>query len=116
VSALKADIVKPRSSDLVNASCSYRVNVGKTDLPGVLANHLETGGLTVAHDLPMRDQLIADLSALEIKITNAGNQVLDAKRKDGSHSDLAIAAAIALLVSNQAFMGPHEAPLIGYWG
>lgn len=92
------------------------MNVGKTDLLGVLANHLEAGALTVAHDLPMRDQLIADLSALEIKITNAGNSVLDAKRKDGSHSGLAIAAAIALLVSNQAFMGSHEAPCVGYWG
>ena len=98
-----------------SSTSGYRVNVGKTDLLGVLANHLETGGLTVAGDLPMRDQLIADLSALEIKITNAGNQVLDAKRKDGSHSDLAIAAAIALLVSNQAFMGSHEVKCEGYW-
>ena len=98
-----------------SSTSGYRVNVGKTDLLGVLANHLETGGLTVAGDLAMRHQLVADLSALEIKITNAGNQVLDAKRKDGSHSDLAIAAAIALLVSNQDFMGSHEAPCAGYW-
>ena len=45
----------------------------------------------------------------------AGNQVLDAKRTDDTHSDLAIAAAIALYASSQAYIGSHVGQLAGYW-
>ncbi len=56
-----------------------------------------------------------ELEAFEVKTTAAGNQVLDAKRTDDTHSDLAIAAAIALYASSQAYIGSHVGQLAGYW-
>ena len=70
-------------------------------------------GMRFANQQRSRELL---LSALEIKITNAGNMILDAKRKDGLHSDLAIAAAIALYASSQAYIGSHVGQLAGDWG
>ena len=87
----------------------------KAKLIGDLANGLETGKLTIAHGLNLRDQIVKDLGAFEIKVTAAGNSVLDARRtSDGSHADLAIAASLAFYHSDNA---PYcwVGELAGFW-
>ena len=65
---------------------------------------MEQRHLTVAHDHPDRDQLVAEISALEVKVTTASNSVLVASAAD-HHSDLAIAAALAWYHSGNAPSG-----------
>ena len=91
-------------------------NVPKTILLGDLANGLETRKLIAAHDLPLRGRLMQELEAFEVKTTSAGNQVLDARRTDDSHADLAIAAAIALYASSTITIFDHVGTLQGWYG
>ena len=60
--------------------------------------------------------MMQELESFEVKTTSVGNQVLDARRTDHSHADLAIAAAIALYVSSTITIFDHEGVLAGWWG
>ncbi len=75
-------------------------NVAKNILLGNLANGLDTHKVIVAHDLPLRDRFMQELESFEVKTTAAGITVLDARAT--LHADLAIAAALALYLSNNA--------------
>ncbi len=90
-------------------------HVAKTVLLGDLANALETRQLQIAHDLPLRDRFMQELESFEVKTTAAGNQVLDASRTYVHHADLAIAAAIALYLSNNAPQAIEVGRLAGYY-
>lgn len=92
-------------------------NVAKNILLGDLANALETGKLVIAHNLPLKDRLQRELESFEVKVTPAGNPVVDASRSaSAGHADLAIAAALALYHSNNAPQAFVEVPISGYWG
>lgn len=92
-------------------------HVAKNELLGRFANGLETQDLRIAHDLPLRDRLEREIAAFETKTTNAGNIVLDATRSsETGHADLAVAAAIAFYLSDNAPRAFSEAQIAGYWG
>lgn len=64
----------------------------------------------------MRRRIIDELEAFEMRVTQAGNQVLNVTRDDNvGHGDLAIAAALALYHSNTVAGFTGEAPVAGYW-
>lgn len=92
------------------------LNIAKTVLLGDLANALETGHLVIAHDLPLRDRLMAELEAFTVKTTSAGNSILDSSRSESTgHADVAIAAALALAHSNVGAGFTGEGRLAGYY-
>jgi len=72
------------------------VTVAKTLLLENLATGLETGDLTIAHDLPDRQQLLNEIASFELASTSSGNLVLQGGGK-GHHADRAIATALAYL-------------------
>ena len=83
---------------------------------GDLANALETKKLLISADLPLRDRIMREFEAFEVRVTAAGNQVLNiARSEDVGHGDLAIAAALALYHSNNLPGYTGEAKLEGYW-
>ncbi len=65
--------------------------------------------------MPSRNRIAREFEAFEVKTTTAGNTVLDARATE-HHADLAIAAAIALYLSNFGAGFTGEAPVAGYWG
>lgn len=89
-------------------------HVAKTVLLGDLANALETHHLQIAHDLPLRERIAQELESFEVKTSAAGNQILDS-RASGHHADLAIAAAIALYLSNYAPQAMEVGRLEGWY-
>ena len=72
------------------------VTCAKTLLLENMAVGLETGALTVAHDLPGKQYLLNEISSFELASTSAGNLVLSGGGK-GHHADRAIALALAYL-------------------
>ena len=91
-------------------------NVSKSILIGDLANALETRKLLIAADLPLRDRIMRELEAFEVRVTAAGNQVLNiARSEDVGHGDLAIAAALAFYHSSNLPGYTGQAKLEGYW-
>lgn len=72
------------------------VTVAKTLLLENMAVGLETGALTVAHDLPGKQDLRNEVATFELASTSAGNLVLQGGGK-GHHADRAIALALAYL-------------------
>ncbi len=98
-----------------NVSGRYH-NCGKSELLGGLAVGLEQGHLTIAHNTNLRQQLIADLGAFSLKTTAAGNTVINAVRRDGSHADLGIATALALYAAKKTWVGSHVGKISTYWG
>lgn len=68
----------------------------KTLLLENMAVGLETGALTVAHDLVGKQDLLNEIASFELASTSAGNLVLQGGGK-GHHSDRAIALALAYL-------------------
>ena len=91
-------------------------HVSKGILIGELANAIEQGDLLIADDLPLKDRIMRELEAFEVKVTPAGNQILSITRSSNvGHGDLAIASSIGLYHSNQAWLGPAEGQLEGYW-
>jgi hypothetical protein len=59
-----------------------------------LAAQLESGGLWIIN-MPMGQELIAELNSFEVDFTSAGNMRVDVRSKD-HHGDLVIATALAL--------------------
>ena len=72
------------------------VTIAKTVLIENLAVGLETGALTVADDLPHKNDLLNEIASFELASTSAGNLVLQGGGK-GHHADRAIATALAYL-------------------
>lgn len=72
------------------------VTCGKTVLIENLAVGLETGALTIADDLPGKQDLLNEIASFELASTSAGNLVLQGGGK-GHHADRAIGAALAYL-------------------
>lgn len=84
------------------------VRIAKTLLIENLAAGLETGGLTIASDLPGKQDLINEVASFELASTSAGNLVLQGGGK-GHHADRAIAAALAYL--RVTHLGSSQAPI-----
>lgn len=72
------------------------VTCAKTLLLENMAVGLETGALTVAHDLPGKQDLLNEVASFELASTSSGNLVLQGGGK-GHHADRAIALALAYL-------------------
>ena len=72
------------------------VTCAKTLLLENMAVGLETGVLTVAHDLNGKQDLLNEIASFELASTSAGNLVLQGGGK-GHHADRAIATALAYL-------------------
>lgn len=68
----------------------------------------------IAHDLPLRDRLMAEQQLFEVKTSAAGSIVLDARATE-HYADLAVAAAIALYHSNVGAGFTGEGLLAGYY-
>ena len=73
-----------------------KVSVAKNLLIENMAVGLETGALTIADDLPQKQELVNEIASFEMKATSAGNLVLDGGGK-GHHADRAVALALAYL-------------------
>lgn len=72
------------------------VSCAKTLLLENMAVGIETGALTVAHDLDGKQELLNEIASFELASTSAGNLVLQGGGK-GHHADRAIATALAYL-------------------
>ena len=68
----------------------HRVTVSKNLLLETLASGFETRALAIAHDLPLRAELITEIASFELATTQAGNLVLQGGGK-GHHADMAVA-------------------------
>ena len=77
-------------------------NVAKNLLITSLAGAFETQQLTIAADLPLRNDLLIELESFSVKFTAAGNQVFEGGGA-GHHADMAIAAALAWFRSEQCY-------------
>lgn len=75
-------------------------NVAKNLLITSLAGAFETQQLTIAADLPLRNDLLIELESFSVKFTAAGNQVFEGGGA-GHHADMAIAASLAWFRSEQ---------------
>lgn len=90
-------------------------NISKNLLISALSGAFETQQLTIAADLPLRTDLLAELESFQVKFTAAGNQVLDGGGV-GHHADMAIATALAWHRSEQATYFTGEGRLEGWFG
>ena len=93
-----------------------KVNCSKNLLLENMAAGLETGDLTIAHDLPQKDVLLEEISSFELAQTSAGNLVL-AGGGSGHHADRAIALALAYLKTTH--LQPRtvtQGRITNYWG
>ncbi|AEI94247.1 hypothetical protein [Roseobacter litoralis] len=90
-------------------------SVGKVRLLSMLNSALHVGDLTLGA-IAMRDELTQELEAFEAEITAAGRMKIDGGT-DFSHSDAAIALALAYWLSDHRTIGAciGETPLKGYW-
>ena len=77
----------------------HRVTVSKNLLLETLASGFETRALAIAHDLPLRAELINEIASFELATTQAGNLVLQGGGK-GHHADMAVALALAWFASS----------------
>lgn len=81
------------------------VNVGKTLLLETLSLLFATGDLTFAHDLPLREDILAELETFQLEQTAAGNQVITQGKSGAHHGDLSIALAVAMFASEHLLPG-----------
>lgn len=77
-----------------------KITVAKNVLLETLATGFETGALTIAHDLPLKEQLLIEVQSFELGQTSAGNLILQGGGK-GHHADMAIALALAYFGSEE---------------
>ena len=75
-------------------------NVSKQILITDLATALETGGLKIATDLLMREELLMELESFQTRTSTSGVQVLDAGGAN-NHADMAVSLAIGWFASDQ---------------
>ena len=81
------------------------VNVGKTLLLETLSLLFATGDLTFAHDLPLREDILAELETFQLTETAAGNQVITQGKSGAHHGDLSIALSVACFASEHLLPG-----------
>ena len=86
--------------------------VAKNTLIETMASGFETGDLTIAHDLPTREQLVQEIASFEQQTTSAGNLVLAGGGK-GHHADAGIALALAYLETEELQGGGFSVERIG---
>ena len=91
------------------------VTCAKTILLENLAVGLETGALTIAHNLDGKQDLLNEIASFELASTSSGNLVLQGGGK-GHHADRAIATALAYLSATDLEMklGPVTHRLRGW--
>lgn len=89
-------------------------NVAKNLLITSLAGAFETQQLTIAADLPLRNDLLAELESFQVKFTAAGNQIFEGGGA-GHHADMAIAGALAWFRSEQSSGFVGEGQLEGWF-
>jgi len=70
------------------------INASKTLMVENTAVLFSTGELTFAHDLPMRNELEAELASFTVQTTAAGNSVIGQSRTASGHGDAAISLII----------------------
>jgi hypothetical protein len=83
-------------------SCHGAHRVPKRNLIVGLQVLLQQGGLRIAADLKHAPTLLAELMAMQVKITAAGNEQLGAWR-EGTHDDLVFAVALAIWAVGKAY-------------
>jgi hypothetical protein len=92
------------------------VNVGKMLLLETLSVLFATGDLTFAHDLPLREDILAELETFQLEQTAAGNQIITQGKSGAHHGDLAIALAVACFASEHLLPGfTGVGQLENYW-
>jgi hypothetical protein len=74
-------------------------NVGKTLMLENLSVLFASGQLEFAEDLPLREDILAELETFQLETTAAGNQVIVQGKSGAHHGDLAIALAGAAFAS-----------------
>jgi hypothetical protein len=84
----------------------YRIP--KRDLIVGLQVLLQDGELQIARRIPFREELMAELSAMQVKVTAAGHEKYEAWR-EGTHDDLVFAVALACWGAGKAQAGS------GWW-
>jgi len=89
-------------------------NVAKNLLITSLAGAFETQQLTIAADLPLRGDLMAELESFQVKFSAAGNQIFEGGGA-GHHADMAIATALAWFRSEQLVGFTGEGRLEGWY-
>ena len=92
----------------------HRVTVSKNTLLETLASGFETSALAIAHDLPLRAELMAEIASFELATTAAGNLVLQGGGK-GHHADMAISLALAFFASERLLPGFTGVGYIENW-
>lgn len=75
------------------------VNAGKTFMIENTSVLFSSGDLKFAHDLPLRDEIEADLASFSLTTTHAGNQIITQKRSSAGHGDLGIALIVGAFAS-----------------
>jgi hypothetical protein len=94
----------------------FRVNAAKTTILETLSVAFASGDLTFAHDLAMKDEIVAELETFALETTAAGNQIITQARSASGHGDAAIALGIATFVAQYlqpGFVG--SAPVRHSW-
>jgi hypothetical protein len=81
------------------------VNVGKMLLLETLSLLFATGDLTFAHDLPLREDILAELESFQLEQTAAGNQIIVQGKSGAHHGDLVVALAVAVFASEHLVPG-----------
>lgn len=89
-------------------------NVAKNLLITSLAGAFETQQLTIASDLPSRQQLMIELESFQVKFSASGNQIFDGGG-DGHHADMVIAACLAWFRSEESSGFVGEGQLEGWY-
>ncbi|WP_424833062.1 hypothetical protein [Ruegeria sp.] len=70
------------------------VNAAKVTIIENTAVLFASGDLKMAHDLPLRSELEADLASFTVQTTAAGNMVIGQDRNTGGHGDLGISLCL----------------------
>ena len=81
------------------------VNVGKNLLIENLATLFQTGELTIAEQLPLKDDLLRELETFRLEETRGGNQIIVQGKRGNHHGDLAIATACGAFASQYLMPG-----------
>lgn len=95
---------------------SRYVNAGKTFMIENLAVLFASGDLKFAPDLPLRDEIEADLASFATTTTAAGNQIISQSRSVAGHGDLGVALILGGFASQYQQAGlAVQQTLRGWW-
>jgi hypothetical protein len=100
------------AGDTENA-CQGAHRVPKRNLIVGLQVLLQQGGLRIAADLKDAPTLLAELMAMQVKVSAAGNEQLAAWR-EGTHDDLVFAVALAIWAVGKAYP-KRQADAAAWW-